>query len=144
MFLAGLRKVWKTSIMIVSVPAEIWTAHIQNTNQKHYRWDILLGRLGISGAECSSSATTYSVMHVWRLQVTYRAVQYRQLAGIATGYGLDGGGGLTRPPIQWIPGGAFPGGKVALAWSWPLTSNKCRGQESVELYTSTPPYTFMA
>jgi hypothetical protein len=61
-------------------------------------------------------------------------------AGIATGYRLDGRGvgvpvpvgsrislfstssrsalGPTQPPIQWLPGG-----KVAEAWSWPLTSN---------------------
>jgi len=25
-------------------------------------------------------------------------------------------------------GGAFPGGKAAGAWSWPLTSIQCRGQ----------------
>jgi hypothetical protein len=30
--------------------------------------------------------------------------------------------GPTQPPIQWVTGGSFPGGKVAGAWSWPLTS----------------------
>jgi hypothetical protein len=29
---------------------------------------------------------------------------------------------------------SFPGGKAAGAWSWPLTSISCRGQEWVELY----------
>jgi hypothetical protein len=54
--------------------------------------------------------------------------------GIATGYGLDDTGvgvqvpvggkiflstssrqflGLTQRPIQWVPGGSFPGGKAA-------------------------------
>jgi len=28
----------------------------------------------------------------------------------------------TQPPIQWAPGGSFPGGKAAGAWRWPLTS----------------------
>jgi len=23
----------------------------------------------------------------------------------------------TQPPIQWVPGGSFPGGKVAGGWS---------------------------
>jgi hypothetical protein len=27
----------------------------------------------------------------------------------------------TQPPIQWVPGGSFPGSKAAGAWSWPLT-----------------------
>jgi hypothetical protein len=31
--------------------------------------------------------------------------------------------GSTQPLIQWVPGGSFPGGKAAGAWSWPLTSN---------------------
>jgi hypothetical protein len=63
--------------------------------------------------------------------------------GIATGYGLDDRGigvlvplgsrivftssspalGPTQSPIQWVPGGSFPRGKAAGAWSWPLTSN---------------------
>jgi hypothetical protein len=29
--------------------------------------------------------------------------------------------GPTQPPIQWVPGSSFPGGKAAGAWSWPLT-----------------------
>jgi len=32
----------------------------------------------------------------------------------------------------------FPGGKAAGAWSWPLTSIQCRGQECVELYLRYP------
>jgi hypothetical protein len=72
--------------------------------------------------------------------------------GTVTGYGQDGGGsnpgkGKTfsssqRPHRLWCPRsllsnayrGLFPGGKVADAWSWPLTSNYCRGQEYVDLY----------
>jgi hypothetical protein len=34
--------------------------------------------------------------------------------------------------------GSFPGGKAAGAWSWPLTSIYCRGQECVELYLHSP------
>jgi hypothetical protein len=39
---------------------------------------------------------------------------------------------------------SFPGGKAAGAWSWPLTSISCRGQECVESCASTPQYVFMA
>jgi hypothetical protein len=46
--------------------------------------------------------------------------------------------GSTQPPIQWVPGGSFPGGKAAGAWSWPLTSSYCRGQENVDLYVHSP------
>jgi hypothetical protein len=35
-------------------------------------------------------------------------------------------------------GGSFPGGKGTWAWSWPLTSNQCRGQENVDLYIHSP------
>jgi hypothetical protein len=35
-------------------------------------------------------------------------------------------------------GGSFSGGKAAGAWSWPLTSNHCRGQENVDLYIHSP------
>jgi hypothetical protein len=33
---------------------------------------------------------------------------------------------------------SFPGGKAAGAWSWPLTSMWCRGQECVELHIRSP------
>jgi hypothetical protein len=35
-------------------------------------------------------------------------------------------------------GGSFPGGKAVRAWSWPLNSNYCRGQEYVNLYIHSP------
>jgi len=35
-------------------------------------------------------------------------------------------------------GGSFPGGKTAGAWSWQLTSVRCRGKECVELYLHSP------
>jgi len=28
----------------------------------------------------------------------------------------------TQPPIQWVLGGSFPGGKAARSWSWPIIS----------------------
>jgi hypothetical protein len=34
--------------------------------------------------------------------------------------------------------GSFPSGKAARAWSWPLASNYCRGQENVDLYIHSP------
>jgi hypothetical protein len=42
--------------------------------------------------------------------------------------------GVIQPSIRWVP----PGGKAAGAWSWPLTSNYCRGQENVDLYILSP------
>jgi hypothetical protein len=41
--------------------------------------------------------------------------------------------GPIQPHIWWIQG-LFPRGKVAGAWSWPLTSNYWRGHEYVNLY----------
>jgi hypothetical protein len=76
------------------------------------------------------------------------------VVGIATDYGLGDRGvgvrvpavsmsstpalGPTQPHIQWVPGGLFPRGKAAGAWSWPLTSNECRGKENVDLYIHSP------
>jgi len=47
--------------------------------------------------------------------------------------------GPTQPPIQWLLVTLFLGGKVAGAWSWPLTSIYCRSQECVELCLHSPP-----
>jgi hypothetical protein len=41
-------------------------------------------------------------------------------------------------PVLKSTRGSFPGGKAAGAWSWPLTSTYCRGQECVELYLHSP------
>jgi hypothetical protein len=79
--------------------------------------------------------------------------------GMATGYGLDDwevgvrvhvGSRIFSSPRHpdrlWVPPSflsseyrvLFPRGKAAEAWSWPLTSNKCRGQENVDLYIHSP------
>jgi hypothetical protein len=77
--------------------------------------------------------------------------------GLATGHGLhDRGVGVQVPVgsrIFFSPScpdrlcgpyillgnvGSFPGGKEAGAWSWPLTSNQCWGQENVDRYTHSP------
>jgi hypothetical protein len=79
--------------------------------------------------------------------------------GIALGYALDDGSRVRWPEgagnfslhhrVQNGCGaylasypmgtrGSFPGGKAAGAWSWPLTSIYCQGQECVELYLHSP------
>jgi hypothetical protein len=35
-------------------------------------------------------------------------------------------------------GGSFPWGKATRAWSWPLISYSCRGQENVDLHPHSP------
>jgi hypothetical protein len=81
---------------------------------------------------------------------------------IATGYGPDDRGsefeswwgqefsllhviqtGSGVHPTSYLmgTGGSFHRGKATALWSWPLTSNYCRGQEKW-IYTSTPPYAF--
>jgi hypothetical protein len=77
--------------------------------------------------------------------------------GITNGYRLDDRGFRVRVPVgsrifhvvQTGSGihpttypmgtvGSFPGGKAAGVWSLPLTSNKCRGQENMDLYIHSP------
>jgi hypothetical protein len=56
---------------------------------------------------------------------------------------IDQTGSGTHPasyPMRM--GGAFPEGKAAGAWSWPLASNYYRSKNTW-IYTPTPPYTFM-
>jgi hypothetical protein len=75
---------------------------------------------------------------------------------IVNGYGLNGRGVGVWVPVGtrifssrhhsdrlWGPPrnrnrGSFLGGKAVLAWSWPLTSNQCRGKEYVELNIHSP------
>jgi hypothetical protein len=86
------------------------------------------------------------------------------VVGVATGYELDDREVGVRVPVGsrifssprcpdqlWGPPnllssgawGLFSGGNVAGAWSWPLTSSYCWGQENVDLYIYSP-YPFMA
>jgi hypothetical protein len=37
------KKPWKTWVMVVGVPAEIWTQHLLNTNLEHYRYTNVFG-----------------------------------------------------------------------------------------------------
>jgi hypothetical protein len=73
----------------------------------------------------------------WKARVRFPAVQdFSFLHSVQTGSG-------TQPASYPMgTGGSFPGGKAAGAWSWPLTSIQCRGQDRWS-YTSTPPYVFM-
>jgi hypothetical protein len=87
------------------------------------------------------------------------------VVGTATGYGLNDSGvgvrvpvgsrnfssprrpdrlwGPTQPPIQWVPGALSPGFKRPgrEAYHSPPTSAEIR---KMWIYTSTPPYAFMA
>jgi hypothetical protein len=75
--------------------------------------------------------------------------------GKAIAYGLADGGVGIRVPVGsrivtshrsdrlWGPPILLPEFKVAEAWSLPLTSIKCRGQDTW-IYKPIPPYTFMA
>jgi hypothetical protein len=53
------------------------------------------------------------------------------------------GSGAHQTSYPLGTGDSFPEGKVAGAWSWPLTSIQCRGQDWWS-YTSTPSYVFTA
>jgi hypothetical protein len=70
---------------------------------------------------------------------------------IATGYGLDKRGIWDRVPVgskmsflhvvRRVSGAhppSYPMGKAAEAWSCPLTSNKCRGEENMDPYNHSP------
>jgi hypothetical protein len=78
--------------------------------------------------------------------------QYR-VVSIATSYQLDTRGVRVRVPVgsrisllhvvhptSYPMGtmGSYPGGKAAGAWSWPLTSSLCWGQENLDLYIHSP------
>jgi hypothetical protein len=64
---------------------------------------------------------------------------------VATGTGnlsphprVQTGSGTHPASYSMGTSGSFPGGKAAGAYSWPLTSIQCRGQECVELYCHSP------
>jgi hypothetical protein len=108
------------------------------------------------GAQSLTLTDTGSLIHVpARHSLHVKVNVFRPLwgrgssVGIVTRYGLDGWGFSLIHSVQ-TGSGAHPaayamgtGGKAAKAWSWPLTSLYCRGQE-LWSYSSTPPYVFMA
>jgi hypothetical protein len=97
------------------------------------------------------------------MEVQWDSKSRDSAVGIVTGYGLDDWGvrvqvsvesrisskssrpalGSTQPPIQWVPGA------LSLGVKWPGREADHSPPTSAEvkkmwIYTSTPPYTFMA
>jgi hypothetical protein len=102
------------------------------------------------------SSQTRIIRHLYHLYNHYSSCM---LIGIATGWtagvrfpagardisllhSFQTGSGAHPASYPMGTGSCFSGGKAAGAWSWPLTSIKCRGQEWWS-YTSIPPYIFM-
>jgi hypothetical protein len=48
------------------------------------------------------------------------------------------GSGAHPASYPMSTGGSSPGGKADGAWSWPLTSNLCRGQENIDPLSHMP------
>jgi hypothetical protein len=92
----------------------------------------------------NSSGILPFYVYVYKVWNSMKCMSRESAVGIATGYGLDGGGVGVRVPLgaRFSPlhvaqtdcgahpasypihtGGSFPGGKAAGALSWPLASN---------------------
>jgi hypothetical protein len=79
-----------------------------------------------------NSVSAYSIhlcVHIALIQICFKL---RTVTTDATMRSIS----LVSYPVG--TGGSFPRGKAAGAWSWPLTSIWCRGQEWVELYFHSP------
>jgi hypothetical protein len=51
---------------------------------------------------------------------------------------VQNGSGVHPISYPMRTGGSFPEGKADGAWSWPITSKCCRGQENVDIYIHSP------
>jgi hypothetical protein len=140
---------WRTSIRIAGVPVWIRTDHIWNASPKRYRYDIWL--------------CVYSVIlrFPWASSTTHFMWTRDSVVGIATGR-LKGRSsspgkvnnflfstssrsalGSIEHPIQWVQGDLSPGVKRQRREPdhSPPTSAAVK---KMWIYTSTPPYAFMA
>jgi hypothetical protein len=144
-----------TMLTVMFCPKGTWR-FVQHVRRKESRWNVkmikfeskLLWKLLASSSHRNTKCTN-----------TMMCVSRDSAVGIATGYGLDDWEVGVRVPVgsriftssccpDWLWGppnllyngfwDLFPGGKAAGAWSWPLTSNYCRGQENVDLYIHYP------
>jgi hypothetical protein len=86
--------------------------------------------------------TEYESRYNNRVRGGQPGVQFPAGARFSLFHSVQTGSGATQRPVQWAPRAVSPGDKAEGAWSWPLTSIKCRSQRWS--YTSTPLYVFMA
>jgi hypothetical protein len=120
-----------------------------------FRKDVFLAKFAFIDNSCQNHfleiAVSFSIWFYFRSRGS--------AVGIATGYGVDDRGVGVWLPVgsrifsspclpDWLWG--LPSflsnayrrlilrGKAARAWSWPLTSNLCQGQENVDLYIHSP------
>jgi hypothetical protein len=87
--------------------------------------------------ELTGAAITYS-RYRDGLRVERSGLNCRQRQDLSLLHSVHAGSGGNRAAYWMCTGGSFPRGKAVGAWSWPLTSMLCRGQEWWS-YTSTPP-----
>jgi hypothetical protein len=97
---------------------------------------ILLEPKIVLGSTADSLVGIANTLWAWMTKGSEFESQWRQEISLLHVFQIGSGVQPTSYPLGTR--GSFPGGKAAGALTWPITSNRCRGQENVGLYIHSP------
>jgi hypothetical protein len=112
-------KIYRSMILpVVLYGYEIWSLHLRNEQEP---WSLSPYSAGLRAGRSGSR------------------VRFPAGAGnLSLHHRVQNGSGAHPASYPMVTRDSFRGGKEAGAWSWPITSIQCRGQEWVELYLHSP------
>jgi hypothetical protein len=137
--LSSLLAPWRSRVSVVGIATgygqDDWGVGVSSPpyGQEFFIWGVGLIKKGKHNGSLKVAVQGPDLLaHPSYIYTYIQDREFSVLHVIQKGSGVD--------PTSYPMGtrGFFPEGKAAGAWSWPLTSSYCRGQENMDLYICYP------
>jgi hypothetical protein len=121
-----------------------YTQHLRHCiTYKSFRKAVAVHEVSVSKEALQQLTSTGYFVYSFPTLFVPNGVSWDSVVGIATGYGLETGSGVHPTSYPTGPGGSFPGVKQ-LGREADHSSPVSAEVKKMWIYTSTPPYAFIA